>query len=163
MKKQAMLFVVLMLTGALLAAENADFSGTWTLNADKSEAGERGGRAFSARTMTITQSDDQITIKRVYAGRDDQEITNEETISLKGKESKNENRFGVKTSVAKWEKNGEQLVIDSKMTAEREGQSFEITTLEKWSLGKDGKELIIEMTMSTPRGERQRKLVYSKS
>ena len=48
------------------------------------------------------------------------------------------------------------------MSFERRGQTFDITTTEKWTLNEGGKELQIETTFSTPRGERTQKIYYDK-
>ena len=156
--------------------EKANFSGEWVLNQDKSDTGGGPGRegaqrnpegrrggGFNAPQMTTSQTDELLTITRAFKGRDDEEITSEEKYDLTGKQSTNESRMGVKTSGAKWDNNGSVLVINSESMMERGDQSFTMTSTEKWTLLDNGNELEIEMIMSTPRGERTRKVYYTKN
>ena len=162
------------------SVDKANFSGEWVLNQDKSDTGggpgregtqrnpegrqgERRGGGFNAPQMTTSQTDELLTITRTFKGRDDEEITSEEKYNLTGKQSTNESRMGVKTSGAKWDNNGSVLVINSESMMERGDQSFTMTSTEKWTLLDNGNELEIEMIMSTPRGERTRKVYYTKN
>ena len=151
--------LVLALTAAIVlpftarAQTKPDFSGTWTLDASKSDAPMgRGGRGGPPGPITITQAADTLTQKR-----------GEQTLTYKldGSESSNEvqGRGGVQTvkSKAHWE--GSKLVIEST----REIQGFELTTKEERTLSADGKEMTVQTTASTPQGDINNKQVFTKS
>lgn len=135
------------------AQSKPDFSGTWTLDATKSDAPMgRGGRGGAAGPITITQDAGTLTQKR-----------GEQTLTYKldGSENANEvtGRGGTQTvmSTAKWD--GGKLVIEST----REIQGFSISTREERSLSADGKEMTIQTTASTPQGDIDNKQVFTKS
>src|SRR5262245_15651186 len=136
------------------AQAKPDFSGTWTLDASKSDApmgrGGRGGGA--AGPMTITQDAGSLTQKR-----------GEQTLvyKLDGSESSNEvqGRGGTQTVKSKAHFDGSKLIIETT----REIQGFSLTTKEERSLSADGKEMTIRTTASTPQGDVDNKQVYTKS
>ncbi len=136
------------------AQPKPDFSGTWTLDASKSDAPMgRGGRGGGAPgPITISQDANTLTQKR-----------GEQTLvyKLDGSESSNDvqGRGGVQTvkSKAHWE--GPKLIIEST----REIQGFALTTKEERSLSADGKELTVQTTASTPQGDINNKQVFTKS
>jgi hypothetical protein len=135
------------------AQAKPDFTGTWTLDAAKSDAPMgRGGRGGAPGPVTVTQDANTLTQKR-----------GEQTLvyKLDGSESSNEvqGRGGVQTvkSKAKWE--GAKLVIEST----REIQGFALTTKEERTLSADGKEMTIHTTATTPQGDIDNKQVYTKS
>jgi len=137
---------------AVRAQSKPDFSGTWTLDASKSDAPMgRGGRGGAAGPMTIAQDANSLTQKR-----------GEQTLvyKLDGSESSNEvtGRGGTQTvkSKAKWD--GAKLVIEST----REIQGFSLTTKEERTLSADGKEMTIQTTASTPQGDINNKQVFTK-
>src|SRR3954468_15556406 len=132
------------------AQTKPDFSGTWTLDASKSDAPMgRGGRGGPPGPMTITQTADTLTQKR-----------GEQTLTYKldGSESANEvqGRGGVQTVKAKAHWEGSKLVIEST----REIQGFALTTKEERTLSADGKEMTVQTTASTPQGDINNKQVF---
>lgn len=150
------LLLALALTVTWTWADGTDFSGTWKLNADKSDqpggggggrGGGRGGRGGTSPEITVTQTDETITVstnrgETVYKpGAGPQEITG--------------GRMGG-TQEARWD--GARLVIDRNVSTQR--GDFKITTV--WSLSEDGGTLTQEVTRSTPQGARTFKAVYDK-
>jgi hypothetical protein len=130
-----------------------DFSGTWTLDAARSETppgrgGRGGGGRGAAGPVTIKQSAAEITIGML-------------TYKLDGSESINQvqGRGGMQEvkSRAKWD--GANLVIEST----REVQGFSLTTKELRTLGAGGKEMTVQTTLSTPQGDQSFKQIYTKS
>jgi hypothetical protein len=153
--------MVLTLAFVLLAsfAFAADFSGEWKLDKSKSDLGEGRGR-FNATKLVVKLDDEKIVIERTGQGRNG-EITREEILTLDGKENELEGfRGSTRTVTAKWDEKKETLSISSFMKMERNGETFEITSNEVWKL--DGKELVLNSEMKSPRGERKSKLVYGK-
>ena len=153
--------------------DKPNFSGTWTYDASKSQApqgqagrarqggggggggGARGGRGAALGLtppdgpVTVTQTADQITIGAQTFKFDGSPTT------LGG--GGGGRRGGSGTAKAHWD--GSKLVIETTISAR--GNS--ITTNEVRSLASDGKEMIVERTVSTPRGELKAKQVFTKS
>jgi hypothetical protein len=138
---------------AVRAQGTTNLSGTWTLDASRSDApmarGGRGGRGGGGGgrgggPVQITQTADSITIGQA-------------TYKLDGSESVNEGRGGQVKSKAHWD--GTKLVIETT----RDMQGMSMTSKEVRSLSADGKEMTVETNFSTPQGDRTTKQVYSKS
>jgi hypothetical protein len=136
------------------AQTKPNFSGTWTLDASKSDApmGRRGGAPASSEPIVVTQTANQLTIKR-----GEQSLV----YKLDGSESTNQmpTRGGTQEikSKARWD--GSKLVIETT----RDFQGMSITQKEMRSLSADGKEMVVEQSVQTPQGERTTKQVYTKS
>lgn len=142
-------------------AANPDFSGQWTLNESKSEMGE--GRFFSAPKMKVTQEGNTLTIERTRTGRDGEERTTSETLTMDGKDNvvSGDNRNSVTTVT--WSEDGSTLTIKSKREFNRQGETFEMNTTETWTLSGDGKTLTIKSDSSSGMGDRSATLVYDKN
>lgn len=130
---------------AARAQGKADLSGTWTLDASRSDAPMgRGGRGGPAGPIEITQTATTITIGPA-------------TYKLDGSESVNEGRGGQMKSKAHWD--GAKLVIETT----RDMRGMTMTSKEVRSLSADGKEMTVEIAISTPQGDRNQKQVFTKS
>jgi hypothetical protein len=126
------------------AQAKADFSGTWTLDAAKSDApGGRGGRGGAQGPVTIKQTPTEIAI-------------GDATYKLDGSESVNQmaGRGGTTEAKSKAHWDGAKLVIET----EREMRGNAVTITETRSLSADGK----EMTVETSFNGNSRKTVYTK-
>lgn len=155
---------VLVITGLFSSesfAAKPDFSGTWTLNEEKSEIGEVRFRASA--TLDVKQDKTSLTVSRTRTGRDGQEITRETVYNLDGTETVSEGERRKTVSKTKWSEDGKSLVIHSKSSWTREGETFEFEVTETWILGDDGKTLSINSDSSSSRGEFSLKLVYDLS
>ena len=131
------------------AQTKTDFSGNWTLDAARSDApmgrgGAGGGGRGPGGPVVIKQTATEIVIGPA-------------TYKLDGSASVNEGRGGQVTSKAKWD--GAKLVIEST----RDIQGMSIATKEVRSLSADGKDMTVEIAISTPQGDQNRKQVYTKS
>ena len=134
-----------------------DFSGTWTMDAAKSDPAPAGrGGGGGAATLTIKQTATELSIQS--EGRQGPQTM---TYKLDGSESKNEQmgRGGAQTVVSKAKWDGASLVIESS----REIQGMSITTKEVRTLDNGGKEMKVQTTIQTPQGEQKRNVVYTKS
>ena len=151
---------LLLIPTAAFAGEKTDFTGEWTLNEDKSDLGERG--AFAAFKIAVKQEGNTITIERTRTGRDGEERTNSETLTMDGKENISESERGSSTSALTWSDDGTALTIKSKREFNRQGETFEMNSTEVWTLAEDGKILKIQSDISSSRGERSVSLVYEK-
>jgi hypothetical protein len=158
MKRWTLLTVAaaLAVTAALSAQEKPNFSGTWTLDASRSDAppagrGGGGGRGLAALGMSpdapvvITQKETEITIGPA-------------TYKLDGSPSTIAGgRGGSAQATAKWD--GGKLVIETS----RDMRGNTIKTKEIRSLDSSGKEMRVELTISAPQGEQTRKLLFTKT
>jgi len=145
---------------AFSSKAKTDFSGTWVLNEDKSEMGE--GRFRRSAKVAIEQDGDNLKLERTRTGRDGQEMTTSQDLTLDGKEVVNEGENRTTKTTATWSEDGKSLNINSAMAFTREGQTMESTSKEVWTLSEDGKTLTIQYTGSSQRGETKATLVYDK-
>ncbi|MEO6317111.1 MAG: hypothetical protein ABIU63_10100 [Chitinophagaceae bacterium] len=155
------IFSVVILSSFTVNAQRASFSGDWKLDETKSELGEFGGRV--ARSIKADQKEDAITTTKVSPGFNGGEsVTATLKLTFDGKVAESEGVGGSKRkSTGKWSEDGKTLTVNSTMTFDRDGQSFEIKSVENWTITKDG--LLSIVTNSTsPRGESTVKAIYTK-
>jgi hypothetical protein len=136
----------LLTTAAVSAyADKPNFSGDWTLNADKSNLGPM--PPPQSMTRKIDHHDPAITMTQATVGgpQGDQTLTLKATTD--GKETTNEMMGTPAKTVANWE--GDTLVINLSVDL----QGTEIKLVEKWSLGADGKTLTDNTHIVAPQGE----------
>ncbi len=146
--------------GSSAVAQKTDFSGEWILNESGSEMGE--GMFRMTKAIKVVQSGNDFELTRTRTGRNGQERTSTEKLTLDGEPAvtKTENR-STESKVA-WSVDGKSMTISSNSTMSRQDQTFEMSSTESWTLDKKGKTLTIEYSGSTPRGERKATLVYDK-
>ncbi len=163
--KNLISIVFVLFLGFLLAATtgNLNFSGEWQLNKDKSNFGEGGRGSRMAATKMIVDQKETMKIERFSVNRDDEQVTTEETLTLDGKECKNETTRGERLSTAKFSDDGKSLQIESTITFQGQNGEFKMDSKEIWSLEDNGKALVVDYTMTTQRGERNWKLYYDKA
>jgi ribosomal protein L20A (L18A) len=135
------------------AQEKPNFSGTWKMNATKSDFGPM--PAPSAATRTVTHADPELKFKATQM-TDNGEQTSEATYKTDGSEFTVKRRNMEIKAVGKWE--GSKLVVKSKF----EAQGMEISSTENWMLAADGKELHIVTALGTPQGDFELKIVMEK-
>jgi hypothetical protein len=149
--------LAIVLPFAAHAQGKPDFSGTWTLDASRSDQGRggRGGRGGGAATVTIKQTAEMLTIEQ--QGRGGMQTLN---YKLDGSESTNEmpGRGGTTTATSKARWDGAKLVIETS----RDVGGMAITTTETRSLSADGREMTVDTATSTPQGDISLHLVYTK-
>lgn len=155
MKNKMIVVMIFLLSVGVVAA---DFSGTWVLNREKSELGEGRGARMAATKLVVEQKENTLAIESTRTGRDDEERVTKEEMTLDGKETKSSTEWADAVSTAKI--NGEVLIIAMTRTFERNGETFEMKSEQKWALDNDGKILVIDLKSESPRGERVMKLVY---
>lgn len=154
------LFSLFMVTlSAIAGNDKVNFSGAWSLNETKSDLGE-GRRGMVALKMTVRQTPDSLIIERLSKRRSGEEATSIEKLTIDGKECTNTVFERPKKSIAGWSKDGNTIIITSKMTFEREGEEIEIKSSETWSLLENNKILSIAFSSTSPRGERKATYVY---
>ena len=174
MRYIALLTIVVLLfgTGVVIAQDGkVNFSGTWTLNAEKSDqggggreggrGGRRGGMGGSASKMVVEQKDNKLVVETFRQNRDGDEVSTTATYTLDGKKIKTTNERGTTESKATWSEDGNILTIASVRNMSRGDRDFTIETTAKWSLDKEI--LTISTTRFSQRGDRTTKAVYDKA
>lgn len=156
--------LALLSLSAALAAAKANFSGTWVLDASKSEGLPPG----MTQTLKITQNEDKLDIELKLKGPDGNERTVNDSFTLDGKETPfkpvvmggPEPRNPKRT--AKWaaDGNGIEMVETAEVDTPDGPDTIQMTR--KWSLSADGKTLIIEQKFIGPMGSQQTKRVFAK-
>jgi hypothetical protein len=138
---------------AFAAAPN--FSGTWKLNASKSDFGQF--PAPSSMVQTINHDDPKLKVEVKQAGEMG-EFSFAMNYTTDGKECKNPGFGGTETkSIVKWE--GELLTIEMKGTM---GDNSAFTMKDKWALSGEGKVLTIQRHFSSAMGEMDQKFTLEK-
>jgi len=156
----SMICAILAIPSISFAGDKVNFAGEWSLNEDKSDFGD--GPAFAAIKIFVKQEGNTITIERTRMGRDGEERTSSETLTMDGKENINEGERGTSNSVVTWSDDGTTLTIKSVREFNRQGETFEMNSTEVWTLTEDGENLKIQSDISSSRGERSVSLVYDK-
>jgi len=171
MRTRHLLIVTLvLLVAGVLAAQDAkvDFSGTWTMNADKSDFGDGGGgrggrgggRMGGGSKMVVELKDNLLTMERFMTNRDGEEMSTVYKYTLDGKECDNSSEWRSEVAKATWSKDGKKLTIISTMTMSRGDREFTMDSESVWSM--QGDNLVIESVRSTPRGDMESKMVYDR-
>lgn len=150
-------------TAATVKTLSADFKGDWNFNEGKSKMAE-GRFRMNAKKIKVSQDGDAITIERTNASPQGEDVTSSEKITFDGKTAESTVFGGAKKkSTAAWSSDGNQLTINSTIVFERDGNSFEIKTVEVWKLSDGGKTLTIESTTTSQRGTSNNTFVYDKA
>ena len=141
----------------------SDFSGTWTLNADKSDAPGQGGgmRMGGGGNFVAKQEANLLTVDRTRTNQNGEAMTTTSKYTLDGKESVNTTGRGESKSVATWSADGKSLTIKTAMTFDMGGETRTFNTTEVWSLT-DAKTITVKTTRTTPDGEVTTNSVYDK-
>lgn len=179
MKRLRMAFVPFALLAAAAlaappaAAQSADFSGTWRLDADASEFpdfGGGGGRLFGggggrggggrggpgpggARTLVIVQTATMLIVEQ-QSDRGSRAVT----YRLDGEESTNSGPRGEQTSRSRWD--GAALVTEGTQSVSTPRGDFTLEFTERRTLSADGRTMTVSATRTTPRGDIDTTLVY---
>ena len=172
----AFLFAPLALNGQ---TGKVNFSGNWTLNAEKSnfgggngpgqgqppqgQPGQGGGMrgGFGGGSFVATQEANLLSVDRTRPDQNGQQVTTTSKYTLDGKESVNTTGMGESKSVATWSADGNSLTIVTTRTFDRNGQSMTMKSTEVWTLTSPTT-LSIVSTRSTPNGDRTSTMVYDK-
>ncbi len=128
-----------------LAADKPNFSGDWTLDADKSNFGPM--PAPEKMTRKVDHSDPALKVTTAITGGAQGDQTATMNYSTDGKETTNEMMGAPVKTTAAWE--GSALVI--KAAANFGGADVSLT--DKWTLSDDGKTLTDVLHIVAPQGE----------
>jgi hypothetical protein len=141
----------------------ADFKGEWNYNESKSKVGESRFRRPAAK-IKVSGEGESLTIDRTGTNQNGEAVTQSEKLTFDGKPAES-TVFGSakRSSVASWSANGEEMTINTTISGERNGQTFEFKITEVWKLTDGGKSLTIESTANSQQGTTQQTLVYDKN
>jgi len=141
--------------------DKANFSGDWKLDEGKSDLGQFAN--YAPRKIKVTQTADSITIEKTAPGFNGDDVTNSETLSFDGKETKG-TIFGTSTRTAssKFSDDGQTLTITYDLMLDFNGQQTEIKGTEVWTLADGGKTLVSQNNSSSSFGDIQAKGIYEK-
>lgn len=141
MTRRSILFLVATLT--LTAGEKPNFTGTWKLNAAKSDFGKM---PLPAKLERVVQhAEPKLTVQSVTSSPQG-ELRSVSIYTTDDKESVNTVRGTQVKSVAAWV--GPTLTIRST----RQVQNVELVAVEHWSMSANGKVLTVINKISTPGG-----------
>ncbi|MEI6950027.1 hypothetical protein V9K67_22770 [Paraflavisolibacter sp. H34] len=139
----------------------ADLSGEWKLNEQKSELGQFGAN-LAPKSLKVQSVADAVSIERTALTRNGEERTTKERLTFDGKEAETA-IYGnsKKKSTAKWSPDGQVLTVNSTILFDRNGETMEIKVTETWKLAEGGL-LSVESTSTSSWGTNTMKLVYDK-
>jgi len=143
-------------------AGKVNFSGNWTLNAEKSQMGQGQGQppqgagqgqgqrmgGFGGGPLTVKQEANLLTQVRTRTGQDGTATTTETKVTLDGKETVNTTQRGESKLTANWSPDGKSLTIVTKSSF----GDMEMVTTAVWSLT-DANTLAIKTTRKNQNGE----------
>lgn len=145
---------ILALFASLASAQDKpNFSGSWKMNAAKSDFGPMPAPDKAERV--VAHEEPTLKIKNTQTGQNGDQVTEME-YKTDGSEFTLKRRNMDIKAVGKWE--GAKLVVKSKF----EAQGMEIASTENWTLSEDGKVLTIVTALGTPQGDFEIKLVMDK-
>lgn len=159
----AMIALLFIGSTAAFVIRKADFKGDWTLNESKSKFGESRFRMAPAK-MKVSGEGESLTIDKTSNTPNGETVNTSEKLTFDGKAAES-TVFGSakKSSTATWSANGEEMTINSTISGERNGQTFEFKTTEVWKLQDGGKTLSIDYTSVSQRGTNNQTFVYDKN
>ena len=137
-----------------LAAAAPDFSGTWKMNAAKSDFGPAPGPSSMVRV--VRHEEPKIHIKTTQTTPRGEMVTNL-TYTTDGKESINSTRAGDIKATAKWK--GDALIVEYTVNSPQAG---ELKVQDRWSLADGGKTTVVESTIAGGLGSFERRVVFEK-
>ncbi len=142
-------------------SSEVNFSGEWIFNEEKSIL-DRWGVSFLPYKMEIIQKENDLTIHNTFIVEYADDRVIEQKLTLDGKECMSEFRNSPRIMTANWSENGDTLIIESKITFNRGGQTPEMVINEAWTLLEQGKILSIKQFSTSFWGERNITLIFDK-
>lgn len=159
-KKASFFLIFLFLISSFSAkAQNASFTGEWTLNKEKTILVDN--QLFLCK-IKIELKNDSILMTRTYQNSNGEEYPFDENLSLDGKESKIIIYDMPRTSNAKKSATNGTILIESKTTFNNNNVEDNMIAKETWKVDNEGNMLAIEFTNKTTGGETSGVHYYNK-
>jgi hypothetical protein len=145
------------------SAAQADFTGTWVLDASRSEGLPEG---MGQSTMTVQHSGDRIEIE-IHSMTPMGERRTQDVYVLDGQETDFQPVFNVEVSAtgrrtARWSEERTGFEATERATAQAPQGEITITSVRKWTLAPGGETLTVELTSSGPQGEMKTTRVFTR-
>ncbi len=140
---------------------NADFTGTWILDEEKSNFNNIGAGSQPVK-IEVVQQNQEIRLKKTNIVEFADDIVTEEVLPFNGTEVKSEFRNFPRIATAKWIAGTDTLAISSRVTFNNNGKTTDMITDESWSLQPDNNELVIHVNSKSPWGIRKFDLLYNR-
>lgn len=159
-KKASFFLIFLFLISSFSAkAQNASFTGEWTLNKEKTILVDN---QLFLRKIKIELINDSILMTRTYQNSNGEDYPFDENLSLDGKESKIIIYDMPRTSNAKKSATNGTILIESKTTFNNNNVEDNMIAKETWKVDNEGNMLAIEFTNKTKGGETSGVHYYNK-
>jgi hypothetical protein len=142
----------------IMITPNNSFSGKWLINITKSEFGTLTPEAGAAKEIKIDQKKDAIEFERIFGSS-----TSKETLSNDGKQVEQDMPNDTKKiSSLKWSDNSKQFIVTSIYKVANNGNPWEYTRTETYTLSTDGKTLTLDRVTVIPDRTDVVKAVYER-
>jgi hypothetical protein len=156
----ALLFTFTLLSPQLLAQAVANFSGTWTFDTTKSDAGPGGSFTDRDQILRITQNSASITFARTYPSS---KFTATNKFLFDGKVRVQKKDYGTDKISLQWSVDKKVLTITTITTAETKNGPDDFLVAESYKLSDNGRTLINESySQSKQLGKTTIVMVYNK-
>jgi hypothetical protein len=144
-------------------AAQTDFTGTWVLDASRSEGLPEG---MGQSTMTVKQSGDRIEIE-IHSQTPTGERRTPDVYVLDGKETDFQPALNVEASAtgkrtARWSEGRNGFEATEIATVQGPQGEITITSARKWTLAPGGDTLTVELTSRSPQGEMKITRVFTR-
>ena len=152
----------------------ANFSGTWTMNAEKSNFGPGQGQSqgqtqgenqrmggFGGGNFVAKQEGNFLTVERYRTNQNGKTTKTETRYTLDGKECVKTTGRGESKSTAVWAADGKTLKIVTNSTFTTDGKSRTMKSTEEWSLTGDNT-LSVKTVRTSKNGDRVSTIVYNR-
>ena len=105
------MILVLIFSGSFIVAQETDFSGEWILNESESDMGD--GMRRVTKAIKVNQEGNNFELEKTRTGRDGQEMTSTEKLTLDGETSVNSQGNRSSESSVTWSEDGKSITISS--------------------------------------------------
>lgn len=140
-------------------AQNPDFSGTWSLNREKTDFGELSENSTPLK-VTVSQSKDSIRIERLSKNGQGETNIYIETLPFNGKVQENLIKSTKKFSAVEWSGDGQSLIENANYSDS--SAQMEYKGIETWLLSDNGTLLTISRVDEVAGSKYLKKMVYEK-
>ena len=157
-----MVVAVVFSVGLSALADKPNFSGSWSLDRNRSIGLPPG----MDQTMTVVQTGDKIELETKLITAQGERVV-KDVYKLDGKEVEftpqgPQGPAGKGKRTAKWLPRGNGIVVSEEMTVETEKGPVNTQLTRKWILSPDGTTLTIDMYHDTPNGQFETKRIFIK-
>lgn len=146
-----------------LASAKTDLTGTWIMDASKSEGLPPG----MDQVMKIVQTGDKLTIETKVMTDEGEQVVND-SYDLNGKEVDYKPTFGPPEMekkgkrTAKWTADGNGIEVAEEATLTAPDGPVVVTMKRKWAISGDGKTIVIDLNFTGPNGPVHTKRTFTK-